>query len=333
MKVRTGFMKKSLLRAVSGAEHLRAWLLDEQPWFQSWLMPALPRRLRWFLRSAYFAPIDLADRALGRDTEMPPKANNFTGDRALRDFGARGEVFIDALTETASLKSSSHVLDVGCGLGRLAVAVSNFLDGSGRYEGLDIVPDAIRWCQQNVRGPHDNANFTLADVYNKEYNPKGKQSAASYRFPWDDDTFDIVALVSVFTHMLPEEFSHYISEITRVLKKGGHIFATYYLINQESLQLMKSNGRGMQFKINRGTHWIQNGRVPELAVAYDEQYVRGVYARHGLSDSLGIYHGNWCGRSGKWPHESPLGDQDTVVAEKLGNEVTSRPDSASSSLT
>jgi hypothetical protein len=25
----------------------------------------------------------------------------------------------------------------------------------------------------------------------------------------------------------------------------------------------------MQFKRNLGSHWIQNGRVPELAVAYD----------------------------------------------------------------
>ena len=192
----------------------------------------------------------------------------------------------------------------------------NFLDSDGSYEGLDIVPDAIAWCQQHVKSPRANVNFTLADVYNKEYNPKGGQSAADYRFPWNDDTFDIVVLISVFTHMLPVDLTNYVGEITRVLRKNGHLFATYYLITEESLQLMKSNGRGMQFKIDHGSHWVQSGRNAELAVAYNEQYVREVYAMYGLSDSLKIYYGDWCGRPGHWPHESTLGDQDAVVAEK-----------------
>jgi len=309
-------MKNFLLQGASGAERLRIWLLGK-PWFQSILLPALPRRLRWFLRKAYLTPIDAADRLLGRDQGLPPKAGNYSGDRVLHDFAARGEAVVDALGDVAGMTSSSHVIDIGCGPGRLAIAMSRFLDASGRYEGLDIVADGIEWCERNITGPYGNVHFTLADVYNREYNPKGQQQAADYRFPYADETFDLAVLVSVFTHMLPADADRYVSEIARVLRKGGRIFATYYLITPESLQLMKSTGGAMQFTHDCGTHWLQNGRVPELAVGYDEEYISEIYARFGFSSAPTIYRGAWCGRRGHWPLDSVLGGQDTVVAAKL----------------
>lgn len=307
-------MKKSLVAAVSAAEGLRSWLLG-QSWFQSVLMPALPRQLRWFLRKVYLAPIDLGDRLLGsRDPSLPPKSTNFTGS-AGPDFASRGDALVEALGDLAGMTPSSRVLDVGCGVGKLAVAMTHYLDKGGCYEGLDIVPDAIEWCQRQIVGPHGNVHFTLADVYNKEYNPKGRVRPTDYRFPYDDETFDVVALYSVFTHMLPDDVDRYIGEIARVLKKNGHIFATYFIINPESLQQMRSSGCAMQFKCNLGSHWIQNGRVPELAVAYDEHYIREVHAKHGLS-SPKIYEGSWCGRAGYWPGGSGFGNQDVLVAIK-----------------
>ena len=307
-------LKKSLQAAVSAGERLRWWLL-EQSWFQSVLMPAMPRQLRWVLRRVYLAPIDFGDRLLGRsEPGLPAKATNFTGS-AGPDFSSRGDALVKTLADLAGMTPSSHVLDVGCGVGKLAIAMTHFLDENGSYEGLDIVPDAIEWCTKHVVGPHGNVHFTVADVYNKEYNPKGRVQPANYRFPYDDDTFDVVALYSVFTHMLPDDVDQYISEIARVLKTNGHIFATYFIINPESLRLMRSSGCAMQFKRNLGSHWIQNSRVPELAVAYDEEYIRGAHVRNGLS-SPKIYEGKWCGRTGYWPGGSGFGDQDVLVAIK-----------------
>jgi len=72
-------MKQPLLQSVSAVERLRICLL-KQAWFHSGLLPALPRQLRWILRKMYLAPIDLADRLLGRDDPgLPPKAQIFTG--------------------------------------------------------------------------------------------------------------------------------------------------------------------------------------------------------------------------------------------------------------
>jgi ubiquinone/menaquinone biosynthesis C-methylase UbiE len=308
-------MKRLLFRAVSAAERMRMWLLG-QYWFQSVLMPALPRQLRWLLRTAYLAPIDVADRLLGRrDPRLPSKAGTFTG--AVHDFAASSQFLVEALGSVAGASPSSRILDVGCGVGRLAITMSRFLDENGGYEGLDIVPGGIEWCKQHIVSPHDNVHFTLADVYNREYNPKGSIQPADYRFPYEDETFDVAVLVSVFTHMLPVDVDRYVGEIARVLKKNGHIFATYFIITPESLELMNSSGRSMQFKHNLGSCWVQKGRIPELAVAYDERYIREVYAKHGLSDPPKMYLGGWCGRAGHWPPDSGLGDQDTLVATKL----------------
>jgi ubiquinone/menaquinone biosynthesis C-methylase UbiE len=307
-------MRNSLLAAVSGAEGLRSWLLG-QSWFQSVLMPAMPRQLRWLLRKVYLAPIDLGDRLLGRsDPSLPAKAINFTGS-AGPDFTSRGDALVKALGDLAGMTPSSRVLDVGCGVGKLAIAMTHYLDKDGSYEGLDIVPEAIEWCKKQIVGAYGNVHFTLADVYNKEYNPKGRMQPADYRFPYDDETFDVVALYSVFTHMLPADVDQYVGEIARVLKTNGRIFATNFIINPESQRMMRSSGCAMQFKRNLGSYWIQNGRVPELAVAYNEDYIRELHAKHGLS-SPKIYDGTWCGRPGYWPGDSGFGNQDVLVAVK-----------------
>jgi SAM-dependent methyltransferase len=302
-------IKQPLLQSVSAVERLRIWLL-RQAWFHSVLWPALPRQLRWVLRKIFLVPVDLADRLLGRhDPGLPPKADIFTG--AVVDFVASGRHTLEIICSLADVNPSSHILDVGCGIGRLAIAMPDFLAANGGYEGLDIVPEGIEWCKQHIVGPHKNIHFTLADVYNKEYNPTGRKQPADYQFPYEDETFDVAVLISVFTHMLPIDVDRYIGEIARVLKKNGRICASYYIITSESLQLMTS-GRGfMSYKHNLGSHWIQSKKVPELSVAYDERYLREIYSKHGLSDLPDIYFGTWCGRS------TGLDTQDVVVATKL----------------
>jgi len=302
-------MKQPLLQSVSAVERLRIWLL-RQAWFHSGLLPVLPRQLRWILRKMYLAPVDLADRVLGRhDPGLPPKAHMFTG--APMDFAGSGRRTLETISSITDVNPSSHILDVGCGIGRLAIAMPEFLDANGGYEGLDIVPEGIEWCKQHIVGPHDNIHFTLADVYNKEYNPKGSRQPADYQFPYENGTFDVAVLISVFNHMLPIDFDRYVCEIARVLKKNGRICASCYIIMPESLQLMTSGRGSVHFKHNLGSYWIHSKRVPELGVAYDERYFRGIYSKHGLSDPPDIHFGRWCGRS------TGLDLQDVVVATKL----------------
>jgi SAM-dependent methyltransferase len=128
----SAIVNNQLLRIVSAVERLRLWLLTQR-WFSSYLLPALPRRLRWGLRRVYLAPVDLTNRLLGRrDGLMPPRANNCSG--AVIDFKGSGKALVKALEEEAGLTPSSRVLDIGCGYGRLAAAMPEYLGANGSYD-------------------------------------------------------------------------------------------------------------------------------------------------------------------------------------------------------
>jgi SAM-dependent methyltransferase len=303
-----------ILRIVSILPRLRTWLL-KQSVFTSTVLPAIPRPIRWMLRRLYFLPLDVVDRLLGRVEEMvPPKSEIFAG--SVDGFKRSGQTLVQRLIDFAGLEPASRILDVGCGMGRLAVPLTEYLHESGSYDGLDIVESGIRWCNTNIASKYPNFHFVLADVFNKEYHPKGHFKPSEYQFPYADETFDLVILISVFTHMLPDDMEHYVAEIGRVLKTGGRCFATYFLINDESRQLMQSGEASLRFKHDHGSHWLVNTKVPELSVGYDEQYARDVYERCGFSSEKTVYYGGWCGRPPFWSQASGLGDQDVVFTTK-----------------
>lgn len=299
--------------ADSAAERFQRWLIS-QKWFASGLLPRLPRSLRWALRTAYFLPIDIYDRLTGRRSALtPPRSLNFTG--AVTNLEASSAAYVERLRELAGLTPSCRVLDIGSGMGRLAVGLIPFFDKHGSYDGLDIVPAGIKWCRNNITPKHPNCRFHLAEVYNAEYNPKGTVKADTYKLPFDDNTFDLVVLVSVFTHMLPPEVNNYLGEIARVLKPGGRCFATYSLLTDDTRHRMASKDSVMEFKYDHGIYWLVSETVPELAVGFEEDFIRRLHERHGLHYRL--YPGNWCGQPSRWSR-GEVAEQDLVVAVKGG---------------
>jgi ubiquinone/menaquinone biosynthesis C-methylase UbiE len=305
-------LNRVLDRLADGLFALRRWLLD-QPLFTSTILPAIPRPLRWAMRRAYLAPADVIDRVAGRRTDMvPPRSKMFVG--SVEDFERSGDLLVERLVELGGLTPASSVLDLGSGIGRLAVALTRRLGPSGRYEGLDVVPTGIEWCAEHITPRHPNFRFTLADVYNGEYNPGGTVQPSEYRLPYPDESFDLVVLTSVFTHMLPEDMDHYVDEIARVLKPGGRCFATYSLLNGESRRLMEEGRSDTRFKHAMGPCAVVDEKVPELAVAYEEEYVGEVFRRRGLLTEGGVHYGSWSGRD---PEAATTGlSQDVVLATK-----------------
>jgi ubiquinone/menaquinone biosynthesis C-methylase UbiE len=226
------------------------------------------------------------------------------------DFKKIGEAFFSHFTNLCDLKPGEKVLDVGSGSGRMAVPLTKYLSSEGSYEGFDITPQQVKWCQKNITPKYPNFRFQLADIYNKMYNPQGKFKASDYKFPYANESFDFVFLTSVFTHLLPPDMEHYLSEIARVLRKNGRCFITFFLLNEESLQLIDAKKSSRDFKFDLGEYSIENEDVPEGAVGYDETFIKELYQKYNLEIKLPVYYGSWCERSQSFDY------QDIVIASK-----------------
>lgn len=254
--------------------------------------------------------IDAKERLLNqRDELTPPRILRvLIGDG---DYKSAGDEFFKYFVELGNLKPNEKVLDVGCGVGRMARPLTQYLNKSGSYDGFDILAQGIDWASKHITTRHSNFHFRHADLYNKRYNPEGKLKASEFSFPYPDESFDFVFLTSVFTHMLPKELEHYLSEISRVMNKNGRCLTTYFLLNDESVSLIEAKQSSFDFQHKSPEGYrIIDPNEPEHAVAYEEKYIRSVYQRNELSIKEPIRYGSWCGR------KSFLSFQDIVVANK-----------------
>ena len=293
---------------------LQGWLL-QQRFFTSTLLPAMPRQLRWALRRAYFAPVDLMERFRGdHDAMVPPYAERFTGYTGY-DYIKSGQSLVQMLASYAGLQADSTMLDIGSGIGRLAVPLTRLITPPGCYDGLEIVERGVRWCSTKITPGYPHFRFTHANIFNAEYNPGGTVKAAEYVLPYNDASFDVVCLFSVFTHMLTADVERYVTEISRVLRPGGRLAATFLIINDETTKSMQGANCIYNFAYQEGPQWLfeEGMACPELAVGYEEKYVRDLYASNGL-DVSGFYLGPWSGQAAT-PATAPHG-QDLVVGTR-----------------
>lgn len=227
------------------------------------------------------------------------------------DFRTVGEEFLGHFREFGELDPDHDVLDVGCGVGRMAIPLLGYLSGRGSYDGFDVDPDAIRWCTDNITGRNPRFRFRVVDVRNALYHPTGAVGAADLRFPFRDESFDFAFLTSVCTHMRPPEVVNYLREIARVLRPGGRCLLTWLLLNDDSLRLIDAGRSRFEFPVEIGIARASDPDVPERAIAYPEEWVREQMGDVGLWVREPLRYGSWCGR------ERLHSSQDIVVVERL----------------
>lgn len=203
--------------------------------------------------------------------------------------------FLGYFIQLADLRPDANVLDVGCGVGRMAYMLAHYLEPAARYEGFDIVDRLIAWARRSISPRVPNFTFQKADIYNKWYNPNGKFRASEFRFPYEDESFDLIFLTSVFTHMLAPDVRHYLDEFRRVLRPGGHCLTTCFLLNEESEALIRA-GRSTQKLVHPLDEcFTTNPEVPEDAIGFREPLLLGWIAERGFR-LRGQYYGTWCNR-------------------------------------
>jgi len=228
---------------------------------------------------------------------LPPRRLRDVGSDSLEDFIRTGHEFLEYFKEFCDLSPHEAVLEIGCGSGRIALPLTSWLREEGSYTGVDIVRPSIEWCQQNIGARFPHFHFVHADLYNKRYNPTSTVAAREYRFPFQDHSFDFVYLTSVFTHLLPEDMEHYLTEIRRLLKQDGTAFITCFLLNREQQRLAKQGKNEINFFPFDAHCHVRDTEIPESAVAYDESYLLSLMAHIGLTLARPVIYGTWSGRS------------------------------------
>ena len=149
----------------------------------------LPPYIKPFLRKVYYLGADVIDTLKGKDDLTPPRSMIFVGDG---DFRKVGEEFKKYFIDLAEIRPDVRALDVGCGIGRMAVPLTSYLSSAGEYWGFDIVKEGIEWCRDKITSRFSNFHFDRVDIYNKNYNPRGKLSAGRYTFFYPNEYFDFV---------------------------------------------------------------------------------------------------------------------------------------------
>lgn len=209
----------------------------------------------------------------------------------------------------AGLKRDAHILDPGCGIGRIAFGLYHYLDQSGRYTGFDISEKAIELAK-SIFPAHSSFSFEHVDLYNTMYNSAATARAADFAFPFPAENFDFIVMTSVFTHLLPDEANHYLREISRTLISGGSCFATFFALDDiaKANLTAKSASLDIVHPLTEGC-FVQDRNVPESAVAYDYELLSHMVAEAGLA----IEEVHW----GLWSAHDPfLSYQDILLLRK-----------------
>lgn len=224
----------------------------------------------------------------------PDPDSIFVGDG---NFQAVGAEFLGHFIRKGGLRSDSRVLDIGCGIGRMAVPLTQYLEfAKGSYCGIDPVAGGINWCRQMISPVYSNFEFRHLDIAHSLYNPKGAIDGLELVLPYEDQQFDFIIMTSVVTHLPDEEVSAYLREVERVLAPGGRLFMTCFVVDKVAAEnpLKKRDARlGFQ-RYDEGPCWFVPELPPLAAVGFDDGFLDGALTRAGLSVTTKSF-GHWRG--------------------------------------
>ena len=188
---------------------------------------------------------------------LPAKHLRFCGDKFKDDeyFLNSAKAEAQRLVEQTSLSPQSRILDLGCGVGRLPLGIIAQGLQVESYWGLDVDKRSIGWCKKYIQLQHPKFQFLHTDVWSARYNPKGTILSSTFRLPFDDQSFNIIYLYSVFSHMLTDDVRIYTGEFKRVLAPSGYVFLTVFV--EDNVPDVVENPAGYKMAWNSVLHCVR----------------------------------------------------------------------------
>jgi SAM-dependent methyltransferase len=137
-------------------------------------------------------------------------------------------IILTEIIKACGINGGEHFVDLGCGSGRLAKHLGIAFPQLN-YFGIDVVQELIDYAATKTP-PH----FRFALHHDAS-------------IPCHDNSIDIVAAFSVFTHLYHEESFTYLKDIRRALRPGGRVvfsiieFAHHWPIFEALVSSLQTN--------------------------------------------------------------------------------------------
>jgi SAM-dependent methyltransferase len=215
-----------------------------------------------------YSLIDIFPKTGPDGLPLPPANLRFlvAGTRDTDWFIEGGKLGADSIAQVLSkngvcLDKLPAILDFGCGAGRV-MRHWRHLPVTAVY-GSDYNHKLIKWCRKNL---------TFASFATNKLEPP---------LPYEDEKFDLIYALSVFTHLTQPLQMAWMAELKRNLKPGGHLLLTthgeYYMSH-----LMEDQQK--QFQAGQVVVLLDRSAGKNACAAFHPP----VYVRETLASSLDI---------------------------------------------
>ncbi len=251
--------------------------------------------------------------------QIPEKKYRIGGKNSYAEWAYVIGVFQTLIYFELKHKEGNKILDIGCGTGLMSMACEPFIEEGGKYIGVDVIKEHIDFDNNNYTNPL--VTFKHFNVNNPSY--ASNQSKQKLKWDFNDNTFDMITALSVWTHLSEDHAIFYLREVNRVLKKGGKAIITFFYLDKHYYEsLARRKDEEGKFHSTNQTKWVFNNnaydsknwfcptwvKVPEDAIGVNKEGMKKMLKESKLK-LANYYSGNWKERQGVY-------FQDILVFEK-----------------
>jgi ubiquinone/menaquinone biosynthesis C-methylase UbiE len=108
----------------------------------------------------------------------------------------------------AGITAQDHVLDLGCGIGNILMALSERIAFTQPAVGIDVSPALIELGRRDIHRAGLDGRIDL-------------QVASATSLPFESASFDVVVTSHVIKHLDDDALVQALSELARILRRGG----------------------------------------------------------------------------------------------------------------
>ncbi len=269
------------------------------------------------------ALFDDLEAFIGRDYSplIPTRHDQFdahasiTGLNYGNNYHAAAMKYVNIHNDYSGLRSDSRVLEIGCGAGNFAYALTHVLT-SGCYFGIDTSSKNITSCASRF-AQHPNYKFhhvaVALDSYHsllvEERLPGSGAQVKHVRLPLLEEHYSLQVSHSVFTHMYTDEVRNYLKQIYVALAPGGISSNTCFIMDSFAREQVAAGKATHPFVHEKGGFYWYWAHDPLMGNAFDLDLLMSLYDEAGFKVRKPVLYGTWANRNGPFY-------QDIVVAEK-----------------